>query len=199
MIMRMFAILLALQGGRASDTYFQFIAKLSSGVGNTFAAIAVGSADVWNKLATPQAKRILRDLSSDAETLYGKNKSLESDVEKRMRNHSERELDIDPRIKDLRDAATKMSERLEKFRHEVDQAVGTEVHFRGNTERAFGAKADRLQDVADSWHAGKYQDAWIALSDAERSLQRAQNGIVCMKESIDAGKTVCDKDTLERK
>jgi hypothetical protein len=99
----------------------------------------------------------------------------------------------------LRKSAGHISDELEKFRHEVDKAIGTDTNKRGDTEVAFGAKADTLDEVEKLWSRGQYDYAVVVLEDAERMLRVGQNGLSCIQKSIEKKETQCDPKTLQPK
>ena len=183
--------------GAGEDSYYAYVKKVTNGVGDLFAAIVEGGGETWNKLSTPQAKDVLEDLASAAESLRKKNLDLEAAVRKSMLEHTEKDVQIGPRVEELRKLAKSFEDKLEKFRHEVDKASNAmKNHTRSETERAFEAKADLLEDVEKEWNKKNYDNALTILGDAERTLERGQNGIRCLRDSIDDKDTACDKNTL---
>jgi hypothetical protein len=104
MTMRVFIVaLLILQSAKVEESgYYQRLKAFSGSVNSLFIWAADSPFGAWGKLSTPQGKRVVDGLVSDAETLYVANKRLYQDLGKARNNHTEKQFPIESRVNDLR-------------------------------------------------------------------------------------------------
>lgn len=104
-------LMLAQAGENYQSNYFKVLEKQTSTIENIFVAIASGSDDSWSKLATPQARRVLAKLGSDAGTLYKKNEALQDDMQSHISKQTEQDLDIGSRNQRVEEVGIANGER----------------------------------------------------------------------------------------
>jgi hypothetical protein len=177
----------------SQHNYAQNVANFASGMLQVYSSLVARGNEVWDSLATTQAKSVLGDIASDAADQAKGNDRLLFDMNKCLKDKTTCSLDASFRVATLQDSLTVLGRRLDKFSVEVDKAahpIGEQARIKFAV--AATGKSAELDAIVKSWRAGRFDEAMEHLKKAQEYLDVMRELVGCLQDSVMAKKPACD-------
>ncbi len=164
-----------------------------------FANLASGGTDIWNKLATPQAKQKLQEVATAAANLNVKNEALKASMRHSIKEGSQSKLDVCKQEFEIKHDLDAMHSTLVSYAVEIDKSAhpigekAREVIGNAVVERGIA-----LGQVCSDWSSHKWDDAVISLEAAIVDLNVVQDTVTCLQDSITRQAPACDPEQLRK-
>lgn len=149
--------------------------------------------EVWDSLATTQAKSVLDDIAHDAADQAKGNDRLLFDMNKSLKDKTTYSLNASFRVAALQNSLVVLGRRLDRFSVEVDKAahpIGEQARIKFAVAAA--GKGAELDAIVNSWRAGRFDEAMEHLKKAQEYLDVMRKLVACLQDSVVGKKPACD-------
>jgi hypothetical protein len=174
-------------------SYGQTVANFASGILQMYSSLVAKGNDVWDSLATTQAKSVLDGIAHDAADQARNNDRLLLDMKESIRKETTKDLAVSFRVAQLQNSLGVLGEKLDRFSVEVDKAahpIGEQARVKFAVAQA--GKGAELDAIVRSWQAGRFDEAMEHLKKAQEYLDVMRKLVTCLQDSVKDKKPACD-------